>query len=59
MLRRPLQRRGKPCPARSSKALTKLYDETVKLYGLSFTNPNVRLFAAECTSKLFGTLDKR
>ncbi|MBQ9383499.1 MAG: hypothetical protein IJT87_04630 [Ruminiclostridium sp.] len=42
-----------------SKALTKLYDETVKLYGLSFTNPNVRLFAAECTSKLFGTLDKR
>ena len=42
-----------------SKALTRLYDETVKLYGLSFTNPNVKLFAAECTGKLFGTLEGR
>ena len=41
------------------KAITRLYGETVKLYGLSFTNPNVRLFAAECSSRLFGAVDDR
>ena len=39
--------------AYSLAAITKMYDEALRLYGMSFTNPNVKLFAAECCGALF------
>ena len=41
----------------SLKAITGLYGEAVRLYGMSFTNPNVKLFAAECCSALFNAAE--
>lgn len=35
------------------KTVTRLYNESVRLYRLSFTNPNVKLFAAQCCASLF------
>ncbi len=43
--------------AYSMKALTKLYNEAVRLYGMSFTNPNIRLFAGECCGAFFDAAD--
>ncbi|MBQ3842337.1 MAG: hypothetical protein II820_06580 [Ruminiclostridium sp.] len=34
-------------------AISGMYTEALRLYGLSFTNPNVKLFAAECCGALF------
>ena len=42
----------------SMKALSRLYDEAVRLYGMSFTNPNLRLFAGECCGALFDAIEK-
>ena len=50
---------GKIASRLGLKAITRLHGEAVKLYGLSFTNPNVKLFAAECCSRLFGAVDNR
>ncbi len=44
--------------AYSLKTMTRLYGEAARLYGMSFTNPNVKLFAAECSSSLFSTAEK-
>lgn len=41
----------------STKALTALYNEAVRLYGMSFTNPNLRLFAGECCGAFFTAID--
>ena len=35
------------------KKITRLYEESSRLYRLSFTNPNVKLFAAQCCASLF------
>ncbi len=43
--------------AYSLKAVSRLYNEAVRLYGMSFTNPNVKLFAAECCSALFNAAE--
>ena len=45
--------------ALSLTALSHLYDETIRLYGMSFTNPNLKLFAAECCSSLFAVFEKK
>ena len=42
----------------SLAAITRLHDEAVRLYGMSFTNPNVKLFAAECCGSLFNAAEK-
>lgn len=42
----------------STKALTGLYNEAVRLYGMSFTNPNLRLFAGECCGAFFTVMEK-
>ena len=42
----------------SLAAISRLYDEAVRLCGMSFTNPNVRLFAAECCGALFSAAEK-
>ena len=39
--------------AYSLGAISKMYGEAQRLYGMSFTNPNVKLFAAECCGALF------
>ena len=43
--------------AYSMKAITRMYNEAVRLYGMSFTNPNLRLFAGECCGALFTAAD--
>lgn len=45
--------------ALSLTALSGLYDETLRLYGMSFTNPNLKLFAAECCSSMFAVFDRK
>ena len=42
----------------SLAAITRMYDEAVRLYGMSYTNPNVKLFAAECCGSLFTAAEK-
>ena len=42
----------------SLAAITRLHDEAVRLYGMSFTNPNVKLLAAECCGSLFNAAEK-
>lgn len=39
--------------AYSLGAISRMYGEAQRLYGMSFTNPNVKLFAAECCGALF------
>ena len=41
----------------SLAAISRLHDEAVRLYGMSFTNPNVKLFAAECCGSLFNAAE--
>lgn len=43
--------------ALSLKAVTKLYNEAVRLYGKSYTNPNLRLFAGECCGSFFTAIE--
>ena len=43
--------------ALSLKAITKLYNEAVRLYGKSYTNPNLRLFAGECCGSFFAAAE--
>jgi DNA polymerase-3 subunit delta' len=43
----------------SLAAITRLYDESVRLGGMSFTNPNVKLFAAECCGSLFSAAERQ
>ncbi len=42
--------------ALSLKTVTRLYDESVRLYGKSTANPNLRLFAGECCGAFFGVI---
>lgn len=49
---------GRIASAFSLAAITKMYDEANRLYGMSFTNPNVKLFAAECCGSLFSSAEK-
>ncbi|MBR5090854.1 MAG: hypothetical protein IK093_15605 [Ruminiclostridium sp.] len=39
-------------------AITRMYEEAVRLYGMSFTNPNIKLFGAECCGSLFRAAEK-
>lgn len=38
------------------KTVARLYDEAVRLYGKSYANPNLRLFAGECCGAFFGII---
>ncbi len=40
----------------SLQTIVKIYDEVNRLYGMSFTNPNVGLFAAECCGSIFSAI---
>ena len=42
----------------SLAAINAMHDEATRLYGMSFTNPNVKLFAAECCGALFAAAEK-
>ena len=42
----------------SLAAISRMYEEANRLYGMSFTNPNVKLFAAECCGALFSAAEK-
>ena len=49
---------GRLSASHSLAAITRLHDEAVRLYGMSFTNPNVKIFAAECCGSLFNAAEK-
>ena len=40
----------------SLQTIVRIYDEVNRLYGMSFTNPNVGLFAAECCGSIFSAI---
>ncbi len=42
----------------SLAAIVRMHDEACRLYGMSFTNPNVKLFAAECCGSLFSAAER-
>ncbi|MBP3855039.1 MAG: hypothetical protein IK990_05410 [Ruminiclostridium sp.] len=52
------QQTGRVAARFSLLAITRMYDEANRLYGMSFTNPNLKLFGAECCGSLFTAAEK-